>query len=229
MPRSRSIHCVHVLLAVAISLMVITALSSLALAETPGVRIVASVDGEELLDHTFHEDVYADGTVMFVLVNGVMRFDDVRVTSATGDVVFEDDFEGERLFAFPSLWERGNAGVWMIVDEDGNKVLEQSDTERTGLTDLWPLDLDLGEHPEYTFEFSFKLLSWNGNAHRVNFIPRGMNRNDAYMIQYSDLSKSLGITHREPGKGDSAYFDSVSFEIEAERWYRFSIHVSRAD
>src|SRR5690606_25152468 len=152
-----------------------------------------------------------------------MQFDDVRVTTSSGDVIFEDDFEKENLFAFPSQWERGNAGVWMIVNEGGNKVLEQSDTERTGLTDLWPVDLNLGAYDDYTFEFKFKLISWNGNTYRVNFIPRGVNRNDAYMIQYSDRAKALGVSHRLPGVGDSAYFDSVPFELEKDRWYTFRI------
>lgn len=209
--------------------LILLLLTAFATAQSTGVRLITSVDGETLLDHTFPADAYPQGTVLFVLINGVMRFDDVRVTTAGGDVIFADDFEQESLFAFPSLWERGNAGVWMIVNEGGNKVLEQADTQRTGLTDLWPIGLNLGAYDDYTFEFKFKLLSWNGDTYRVNFIPRGINRNDAYMIQYSDRAKALGVSHRQPGLGDDAYFDAAPFEMEEGRWYAFRIDVQRVD
>lgn len=216
--------------ATVIAVLVLTfalALTSTAMAQVKATQITAWVDGEKLLEHTFEESLYVPGRVMFVPYAGVVRFDDVKVTSLTGEVLFEDDFSAETLGAFPSKWERGNAGGWTIVDEDGNKVLEQSDISRTGLTDLWPTAPHFVGSAEHVFEFRYKLVEWSGSTYRMNFVVRGADRNNAYMIQFNRRDGILAIDHRHSG-GDNRQV-GVPFELEPGRWYNFKVEVKLVD
>lgn len=203
------------------------ALTSGAVAQEKGTQITAWVDGEKLLEHTFPESMYVPGRVMFVPYNGVVRYDDVKVTSLTGEVLFADDFSGEEVGAFPSKWQRENAGGWTIVEEDGNKVLEQSNATTTGMSDLWPAAPHFDRSAEHVFEFRYKLIAWNGSTYRMNFIARGENRNNNYMVQYNERENVLAITHRFSG-GDNRIVE-VPFELEPGRWYHFKIEVKLVD
>lgn len=196
-------------------------------AQMKGTKITAYVDGEKLLEHTFEESMYIPGKIIFVPYNGVVRFDDVKVTSLSGEVLFADDFTDETPGAFPSRWERGNAGGWTIVTEGDNKVLEQSDDTVTGMSDLWPNVSLLAGLVEHTLEFKYKLVSWNGSTYRMNFFPRGNDRNNGYMIQYHERDKVLSIAHRASG-GDNRTVETP-FEFEPDRWYSFRLEVALVD
>lgn len=202
-------------------------LSPVALGQMKATRITAYVDGEKLLEHTFEESHYVPGRIMFVPYNGVVRFDDVKVTSPGGDVLFADDFEGDAVGAFPSRWERGNAGGWAIVVDNDNQVLEQTSNTLTGMSDLWPKVEEFVGGVEHTLEFRFQLVSWNGTTYRLNFIPLGRDRNNAYMIQYNLRDEVLTIAHRASG-GDNRV-EATPFQFEPNRWYNFRIEVSLVD
>lgn len=193
------------------------------MAQAQKTQITAWVDGEKLLEYVFDDSFYLPGKVMFVPYNGIVRYDDVKVTSLAGEILFADDFEDEELGAFPSKWQRENAGGWTIVEEDGNKVLEQSDAGLTGMSDLWPKAEYFADSAEHVFEFRYKLVSWNGNTNRMNFIVRGDNRNNNYMVQYNRSVGVLAITHRFSGSDNRMV--EVPFELEPGRWYEFKIEV----
>lgn len=214
-------------IATSLALVVALLLSWGAMAQGERTQITAWIDDVKLLEHVFAESMYLPGKVMFVPYNGVVRYDDVKVTSLTGEVLFTDDFSEEELGAFPSKWERGNPGGWIIVEDDGNKVLEQSTTTNTGMSDLWPKVEHLADSAEHVIEFRYKLVSWNGSTYRMNFIARGENRNNNYMVQYNEREKVLAITHRYSG-GDNRIVE-VPFELEPGRWYHFKIEVKLVD
>jgi len=198
-----------------------------AAAQTKATQVTVWVDGQQVLQHTFPESLYLPGRVMFVPYNGVVRYDDVKVTSLDGTVLFADDFEAETAGAFPSRWQRENQGGWTIVLEDGNRVLEQSDATLTGMSDLWPKAEYMPLSAEHVLEFKFKLLSWNGSTYRMNFIFRGENRNNNYMVQYHNRDEVLAITHRASG-GDNR-IAGIPFKLEPDRWYSFRIEVKLVD
>lgn len=202
-------------------------LSSVVMGQVKKTQVVVWLDGDQILEHTFAESMYVPGRVMLVPYNGVVRYDDVKVTGLDGQVLFSDDFESETLGAFPSRWERANAAEWTIVDENGNKVLEQSSATATGMSDIWPKAPHFTSSAEHVFEFKYKLVSWNGSTYRMNFIFRGEDRNNNYMIQYNNRDQVLAIAHRASG-GDNRIV-SIPFELETDRWYSFRVEVKMVD
>lgn len=204
----------------------VLALGSVAMA-APQTHMAAYIDGELLLEHTFDSVAHLPGRIMFVPYNGIVRFDDVKVTATDGRELFNDDFEGETIGQFPSRWQQENAGGWVIVDEDGNKVLEQSDAVFTGMSDLWPLASEFANSGEHTLEFKYKLVAWTGSTWRMNFFARADNRNNGYMLQYVRTDEVMTLAHRSGG-GDNREA-TAPFVLEPDTWYDIKIIISVID